>query len=433
MIVSAAWNKFLRYGPALVVSSLPIGSIAFAVWDLPRDGRPAAPIPGNPDHYYERRIVRRTVPFDPARVESEWFPVADALGPDPEIRGAWDATGVRFAIKRREATDIRVDIDREGDGFDRGTANYRFQFGFAGDAPRVRRWDGSRGGAEANWKEVEPSAEPRFLVSSDWLLVWIPAERSVRRTVGTVGLRVSTAAAKPFEGAPGAAGFMAMELVEDVPAAGNGLTVRLNPVSRLTSDDKPVRAQLEIANVSGETIAVEGGKVEGPAGAIDTVVAPVEIQPGARVRRDVQLLFPAGDGDVAFAYEARVRTKSGNVAARTSIERIDPCAVELRLDGQPVPTIGPENRRQRLAQVVVRNRSDRAFDATVALVLPAGWLVDVPSKPLRLSFNTEVKGLPFKFTVPEGTRPGRYSCEAVVTGGRRILKAQGVIEVVESR
>ncbi|MFY7951285.1 MAG: hypothetical protein ACOVT5_02150, partial [Armatimonadaceae bacterium] len=63
-------------------------------------GRPAAPLPADLDRFYERRIVRRTVATDPARVSTDWSPVvvSDTGAAHPAVWMHWDDQSLAIAV-----------------------------------------------------------------------------------------------------------------------------------------------------------------------------------------------------------------------------------------------------------------------------------------------------------------------------------------------
>ncbi|MFM7323287.1 MAG: hypothetical protein ACKO5K_17460 [Armatimonadota bacterium] len=425
MIASAALNRTLSAAATVAILS----SLAFAVSpDIPADGRPAAPVPGHPDRHYERRILRRSGPLDPAVGSEQWFPLMEPLEGQPDLRAMWDGDGLAFSVRTFDGGPVVLDVDREGDGFERRAANYRVHWSNAGAMPIVRRWDHGQSGRAGAWAKVDPAAV-RCLVSGDRLIVVLPGKLPARKNGGDVGVRLGRPSGDSFAVPPESNGFMVAEMVDEIPAAGLGLAVRLTPFAKVVTDPGNLRAAVEIANVSGGEVEVRSWSLEGPAGAGDGSSGEIRITPGAKLRREITIVVPEGDGARSLAYQLILTTKAGRLVARAAVERIDPCVIELRADDSPVVANAPDARRQRIVQVVLRSQSDKTVEARVSLSPPAGWVVDGSERTVRLSYATEVKGASFKVTPPLGCPPGRYPVEGIVSVAGRTRHVSGAIVV----
>ena len=431
MIASDAWNRRARRGIALMATALGAAGNTIAGGDVPMGGRPAAPVPGQPDRYYERRVLRRSVPLSPEGVESEWYPVLQVLSGFPDLWAAWDREGLSIAVGAAGPEPVCLDIDREGDGFDRGAANYRVVWTPGTPHVSIRRWDRVQNPERGVWAEVPiQGADVGCRISPKRMIVRVGGKTFGTKRGGDVGLRLQSIGSAPFSEPPASSGFLGFELVEEIPAAGAGLTVRLSPRSRAVSDEQPVRAVLEATNVSSGSIELSSWEVVGPAGKIDATAGMVRLAPGATWRREMQLPVPDAEGSRCFAYDARVESGGNVLVARTSVERIEPCTIEVRSDPVPVASGAPDARRARIVQVIVRSQTDRSFDTAVSIVPPPGWTVDGGTRSIRLSYNTEVKGASFKVTPPPGCGPGTYHVETIVTVGKRSLKSKAAIVVM---
>lgn len=410
------------------------------VLDPIAQGRPAAPIAGNPDRYYERRIVRRTVLPDPAQVDGNWKSLIapGGEGGPPPIWAHWDDQWLMFAVSARRDDSLVLDLDLDGDGFDRGGGNLRISLVADSEAPTMRRWEpGTKGGA-GTWKDVE-RVDGAALILRDNNVCIVALRKSSSwdlplRPGAPLGLRVQTAL-PPAANPPDSGSELWVELADEIPAAAAGLTVRVSPRRREIVPGAKARLTVEISNVTQSRIALRSLQVGG-AGTdsrhISMATVPAtDLEPGAKVRREIDLPISDAIGIASFAVESTATLVDGRVvSALTSLDRIEPFAAELQWPSGTVSAGADDRQRTRLAMVVIRARSDVKAEGTVELSVPPGWVVEGnPKRTIQMSFATEVKGAPFKVRVPLGTPSGVYPVNAIVNiAGRSYeLRAQAVV------
>jgi hypothetical protein len=403
-------------------------------------GRPAAPLAGDPERYYERRIVRRSLQPDPAQVDGNWKSLiapGEPGGP-AQIWAHWDDQWLMFAVAARRGDALALDLDLDGDGLEKGSANFRFGLLPDSQVPTLRRWESGANGAAGKWNDVERVEGATVVLRGETVCIVALRKSSSwdlpLRPGAPVGLRLHSAiptASNPPE--PGA--DLRVELADEIPAAAAGVTVRVSPRRREIVPGAKARLTVEIANVTTSRISLRSIQVGGTGSdgrhVPSASVPAFELEPGAKVRRDFDLSVADAIGIASFAVESIATMSDGRiVSALTSLDRIEPFAAELQWPSGAVPSSGDDRQRTKVALVVLRARSDAKADGTVELTVPAGWVVEGSSKRvIQMSFATEVKGAPFKVRVPLGTPSGVYPVSAVVNIAGRSYELRAQVTV----
>ena len=448
MIASAVWNRFLPSGmvAALFVAGMPSMATPKVVQEskepLPVLGRAAAPVPGDPDRYYARRVLRRSVPIDSAKVESGWEPVVApaAEGGHRPVWMHWDDQALYLAVGARMSEGVEVQLDLEADGFDKGAKNLRLSIGASSESLDVQRWERANGSGPGTWTAV-PAVEGASTVSRNETLCVVVLRKASSwdlplREGAAVGLRVRTDGSTSPTAEPVSEPMMRCEFSDEIPAAGAGLTVRISPKRREIVPGGKARLVLEIANVGQNSTSVKSVRIAGngsDASHVTAAVLPGElIQPGQRMRKEIDLPVADSAGIASLGVSALATLDDGRgLEALTTVDRIEPYTVELQVPPGSVPTNGAERDRTRIVMVVVRGRADLRSEGVVNLTVPPGWTVDgTAQRGIQMSYATEVKGAPYKIKVPPGTLPGAYPVVATVSIAGRKYEVRAQIAVV---
>jgi len=446
MDVSAVWNRYRAFVVGMFVAGLAIGpglatsTVVPQTRDKPiAQGRPAAPLPADPDRFYERRVVRRTVVPDPERVAAQWSPL---VPPDPGAShpGAWmhwDDQSLALAVEVRRNERLVVDLDLDGDGFDRGQSNLRLAVNATQEGADVHRWE--RKSDSGAWKEVPVPDGALQVVRGESVAALVLRKSSSwdlpLRVGAPLGVRIHRPDAVPALVAPNPEPTLRVELADEIPAAAAGITVRVSPRRRDIVPGGKARVSVEITNVTEGRISlrqVQVGGADGDSSHIpSSTVSGAELGPGERFRRDFDLPVADSLGIAAFAMEVAATLADGRVVtAKTSLDRIEPFAVELQIPAGTVSAGADERNRTRMAVVVLRGKSDTKAEGNVELTVPPGWIVDGPTKrTVQMSYATEVKGAPFKIRVPLGAPAGVYPVNAVVTIAGRTYEVRTQVTV----
>ncbi len=447
MDVSAVWSRGLA-ALAMGVTGLwvlPMVSTAHEGAQSPdkpiAQGRPAAPLPADLDRFYERRVVRRTVAPDPARVSTDWSPVvvSDTGAAHPAVWMHWDDQSLAIAVTVSRAEPVALDLDLDGDGFDKGMANLRVAVAAGEETGTVHRWERKSATEPGVWKE-SPKVDGAWVALRGATACVIVLRKSSAwelplRVGAAIGVRVHRPDRQPALVPPDSEAALRLELADEIPAAGAGVTVRVTPRRREIVPGAKARVSVEVANVTEGRVTLAQIRVGGSDGDSSHVsgatVPGTELGPGEKFRRDFDLPVAEAVGIAAFTIETTATMADGRtIVAKTSLDRIEPFAAELQMPPGTVSAGGDERSRTRVAMVVLRGKSDIKADGTVELTVPPGWIVDGPSKrTVQMSYATEVKGAPFKIRVPLGAPSGVYPLNATVTIAGRTYEVRAQVTV----
>ena len=384
-----------------------------------QEGRQVAPLTNGDGALYERKRLKRTVSLESLQ---NW----DVLYQTPEgkVYFDWDERFLYFAVETPENQDIRFDLDASGDGWFRGAENFSIRLIKTSDSirPLVRRFDTVQNKERPVWAEVELPAESlqgRLLKTGmgvgSVVAVPIALLGTTHRPGTEFGFRALTGTTALAEATPDQP-LLRLQLADESEAIEGTLAVRLSVRGRQFVAGGLVRGMLEFSNSGLKPLFLK--QVFLPDGT--TITNPKDpiliVNPGEKIRREFRMLMPEGVEPASLVLRGGVeREDGGSVAARVSIDRLEPFAFALDHDSKPVPAQTPDGpTRRRLVVATVTGRREGKTNGLVQLTLPPSWSVEGEQKrTFSLSYPNERRSVSFKVGVPTGAAPGSHSVEVL--------------------
>lgn len=414
--------------------------IALAVWSSllfalaahaqAPEGRQTAPL-ANSGASYERKRIKRTVALDSLQ---GWDLLYDT--PEGRVYLDWDSQFLYLAVQTKDETEVRFDLDANGDGWFQGAENFSIRLlkSATGVTPLVRRFDNVQNKEHPVWAEVllpEGSVRGRQLTMEQGVvqLVALPigllgTGRKPGAELGFRALLGAAALAEPLPELP----LLRLQLTDDSEALTGPLAAHLSLRDRALVAGGLVRGTLELTNSGLKPLFLKQVFLPDGTVIVDLKDPIMILNPGERLKKEFRFVLPEGPEPASVVLRGGAEREEGGVSvvALASVERQEPFALSLDHDIKPILSAAPDGpARRRLLVATITGRREGKTSGLVHLILPSGWSVEGEVKrTISLSYPNERRSVSFKLSAPAGLAPGRYPVETLCEIGGKSYRAK---------